>query len=666
MPDQILNEVSSGPIVSPEQDTGESSYQPIPEPVTPQFNTIRAGYSGPTAAGQKRASGMLGQIDQRVANYEAKDLISTSDEVNKYRSGVAGEQAAIGGVQGVNTDYERQLGEIDTRRQALYDEASRQEKEAAQVAKLAGAEFSNKYQQQLAAVRALSVNIAGPLAKLSTAEIGGVSLAMFAQGFLASQGININVSGQIDKWVERSIKEQERQIQQKEAEANDTLNLWHIARQNSADDLEARQRYRGFIIEGLKAQTEYQSARFQSRLASAQANVTKAHLDTEAALNEASMVKQHEARVFEQKKWETQTAFELAKVNLEQQRLELDKNKAANKGIKRQIIIDPSDGKAKWIVTEDRINATDDAKVAAKAQAEYGRVDKQVKEAMEFRSKHAKDQWGHLNPIDRISEAKRQYEAMVERLSIEMGKTEFGTRASDKEAERIKKLVPFDRWYQSGDNTNIWLKYREDLRSDFDQMMAAHTDAIPEEQQFTPRKNDANPSAKAVYDSSTTGGAPVNRFAAEEQAEVVGKDSSNKDEESYGSGLWRKFITFKDKADFDNKQKLGITVYPATDADKEYNMPGWAIAIDHLATGWASPDAMQKFAPNDSPESISADSKRTLETLASGKTVDGKKVPPAAQEYARHIISLGVDGISSELSANPMGAIKDYGYPEFK
>src|SRR6185503_5761704 len=306
----------SGPIISPEQDTGESSYQPIPEPVIPQFNTIRAGYSGPTAAGQKRASGMLGQIDQRVANYEAKDLISTSDEVNKYRSGVAGEQAAIGGVQGVNTDYERQLGEIDTRRQALYDEASRQEKEAAQVAKLAGAEFSNKYQQQLAAVRALSVNIAGPLAKLSTAEIGGVSLAMFAQGFLASQGININVSGQIDKWVERSIKEQERQIQQKEAEANDTLNLWHIARQNSADDLEARQRYRGFIIEGLKAQTEYQSARFQSRLASAQANVTKAHLDTEAALNEASMVKQHEARVFEQKKWETQTAFELAKVNL--------------------------------------------------------------------------------------------------------------------------------------------------------------------------------------------------------------------------------------------------------------------------------------------------------------------------------------------------------------
>jgi len=651
MPDQILPDPTNELITSPEQDTGESSYVPS------IAQNIGISYAGPTAAGQKRAAGMLGQIDQRVANYEQRDLVNTDNEINRYRRAITGEENAITGIQGVNTDYEQQLSQIDVKRQALFDEAARQEKEAAQIAKVSAADFTNKYQQQLAAVRALSVNIAGPLAKLSTAEMGGVSLAMFAQGFLAAQGININVGGQIDKWVDRSIREQERQIQQKEAEANDTLNLWHIARQNSADDLEARQRYRGFIIEGLKAQTEFQAARFQSRLATAQAGVTKAHLDTEAVLNEQSMVKQHEQRVFEQKKWETQTAFELAKVNLEREKLNIEKRKNEIKNNKRQIIIDPSDGKAKWIIGEERINAAKDAEIATKAQSDYERVDKEIKEAIEFRSKHADDKWGHLNPIDRFSEAKREYEAMVERLRIEIGKTEFGTRASDKEAERIRSLMPFDKWYQSGNNSDIWTKFREDVRSDFQSVMNAHTDPIPKEQQRTMPRNDANPSAKAIYTASVEGGKPVDKFAAKEQAQVVGKDSEDTDESSYGSGLWRSYSSQFTSGDEFFKDKPTKGKVKASD---EVKMPGWAVAIDHLATGWASPDSLKDFAPNEDITTMSAESQKTLKTLSSGKTADGKKVPIAAQNYAKYILSIGIDGIKDELTNNPLGMFRDY------
>lgn len=658
MPNDTQLDDNTNLITSPEQDTGESSYQPMP--IAPLPN-ISVGYAGPTSAGEKRAAGMLGQIDQRVSGYEAKDAAATQDEIAKYRQSIAGERTAIGGVQNVNTDHENKLKDIDVKRQALFDESARQTKEAADTAKISAAEFKNTYQQQLAAVRALSVNIAGPLAKLSTAEMGGLSLAMFAQGFLAAQGININVGQQVDRWVERSIHEQERQIQQKEAEANDTLNLWHIARQNSADDLEARQRYRGFIIEGLKAQTDFQAARFQSRLASAQAEVTKAHLNTEAALTENTMAKEHEKRVFEQKKWETQTAFELAKVNLERERvaLERDRVKAAGaKNNKIQLITDPSDGKAKWIVREDRINATEDAKVAAKAQAEYGRVDKMVQEAINFRSKHADDQWGHLPVFDRIPEAKRQYEAMVERLAIEMGKTEFGTRASDKEAERIKKLVPFDKWYQKGDNEEIWTKYREDLRSDFDTTMAAHADALPANQQIVMPHNDANPSAKAVYQASSEGGKPAERFAASESAKVVAKDSEDiSKESSYGSGLWRGFSSqFTSGKEFFNDKPSSSSVKK----EDEISMPGWAVAIDHLATGWVQPDSISKFAPNDSVDTISAESKKTLESLASGKSPDGKKVPVPAQNYAKYILELGEENVLDEVSNNALGVHRDY------
>lgn len=651
-------------ITSTEQNTGISSYEPTPSP----FTGVSAGYSGPTVAGAKRASGMLGQIDQRVAGYEAKDAATTQNDINAYRQGVAGEKAAVGAVGAVNTDYETQLGEINTRHQALVDESARQEKEASQLAKVSAAEFTNKYQQQLAAVRSLSVNIAGPLAKLSSSEIGGVSLAMFAQGFLAAQGININVGQQIDNWVQRSIHEQERQIQSAEQGAQDTLNLWHIARQNSADDLEARQRYRGFIIEGLKSQTEFQAARFQSRLATAQANVTVAHLGTEAALTEANMAKSHEQRVFEQKKWETQTAFELARVNLESQRLQLEKRKAdSKKEMKHQIIIDPSDGKAKWVIGEDRINAETDAKLATEAQHRYDSAEKAIKEAIEFRTKHADDKWGHLSMIDRLPEAKREYEAMVERLRITVGKAEFGTRASDKEAERIKSLIPFDKWYQQGDNTSIWNKFREDTRSEFEANMAAHSDAIPESNQVVMPRNTANPSAKAIYTADTEGGKPVDRFAGQEQAKVVGKDSEDIDDQSYGSGLWRKFTSTTNKAEFDKKQKLGLTMNVGWNAKDDVKMPGWAVAIDHLATAWANPDSLKELAPNEDLATIKSDSEKTLKVLASGKTVDGKKVPPAAQEYAKHILDIGIDGVEDELTNNPLGAIRDYPEaPKFK
>jgi hypothetical protein len=656
-PNQV--DSSDGLITSPDQNTGVSSYEPAP--VVP-INTSVA-YKGPTAAGGKRAASMLGQIDQRVAGYEAKDAVNTQNEIAGYKNSIAGEKAAIGGVTAVNDDYERQLKEIDTRKQALLDEASRQEKDAAQQAKVSAADFTNKYQQQLAAVRALSVNVSGPLAKLSTAEAGGVSLAMFAQGFLAAQGISINVGGQIDNWVQRSIHEQERQINQAEQGAQDTLNLWHIARQNSADDLEARQRYRGFIIEGLKAQTDFQAARFQSRLASAQANVTKAHLDTEATLTETNMAKAHEQRVFEQKKWETTTAFELAKVNLESQKVALEAAKNANKGQKRQILIDPSDGKAKWVIGEDRINATKDAEIATEAQKNYDSAEKAIKEAINFRTNHAEDTWGHLSFVDRQNQAKRQYEAMVERLRITVGKAEFGTRASDKEAERIRSLIPFDKWYQHGDNASIWNKFREDTRSEFESTMAAHADAIPPDHQVKMPRNEANPSAHAVYQADVEGGKPVDKFAAKEQAQVVGKDSENIDDSSYGSGLWRKFTSTTNKTEFDKKQALGLTMNVGWNAKDEVKMPGWAVAIDHLATGWANPESLKALSPNEDVDTIKSDSEKTLKTLASGKTLDGKKVPPAAQEYAKHILELGIDGVSDELTNNPLGAIRDYPAP---
>src|SRR5690606_37884280 len=110
------------------------------------------------------------------------------------------------------------------------------------------AAYLAQYKEQLALVKQLALQSGNPMGQLSRAEAIGLAGAQFAQGFLAAQGVNIDVAGQVDRWVERSIAEHQMKIQNARTAAQETLHLYEIARQNSQDEWEARQRYRGFVI----------------------------------------------------------------------------------------------------------------------------------------------------------------------------------------------------------------------------------------------------------------------------------------------------------------------------------------------------------------------------------------------------------------------------------
>lgn len=161
--------------------------------------------------------------------------------------------------------FEREMAELD---KMAYEEARAESQQ-----------YVQKYEQQLAAVRQMVVT--NPMETLPAWQAGGVSLAMFAQGFLAAQGINIDVAGQVDRWIDRSIEEQRRQIGQAEKGAEDTLNLWRIAQDTSRNDLEARQRYKGMILAAMQTATQVNAARFGSQLAMTGANVANQKLALE-------------------------------------------------------------------------------------------------------------------------------------------------------------------------------------------------------------------------------------------------------------------------------------------------------------------------------------------------------------------------------------------------
>lgn len=621
-------------------------------PVLPTgVDSIARTYAGPTAQGVARAEQQGSNIAQRAQGFAAQDAQATNQEIDQYNTAIGREQAAVEDSKQVQRDYSAELSDIGKQQEALYAEAARQEEEARRDAKIAGAEFVDKYSQQLAAVRAMSVDINGPLSKLSTGERGGLALGLFAQGFLAAQGINIDVQGQINRWVDLSIQEQRRQIDQAERGAQDTLNLYNIARQNSHDDLEARQRYRGYILDSLKSQVEVSAARFNSALAISQADILKAKLDKESALNTAQMRDKHEERVLKEKTWQTDTAYKMQMVNLEQQKVELERerNRAKPPGIKQQLIVDPSDGKYKWVVRQDRINAENDAKVASEAQANYDKIDKQIKEAIQFKQKHANDLVrGYFNALNDRDEAKRFYSAMVDSIAMEMTRAQFGKASSDTEAERVKKLLPFDRWYQNGNNADTWTKLREDVRSSFEATVSAHADALPQDLQQEAPRNTVNPAVKAEWKATSEGGAAGPRFVQEEVSKVVDVNAKEKPgEHNYPSQLYSKWV-----GEAKGKRPVGTGFDDLEEADADsksgdQNMSQWAIAIDHLAAGWLRPKEVKEFGDNnyiffgtqnETPDEIRQQSLNALRQIASGETEGGEKVDPKAAMYAKWII----------------------------
>lgn len=162
-------------------------------------------------------------------------------------------------------DFIRKSAELD---QVMYEQA-RVESQA----------HLDAAMQQFAAVRQMAVQ--SPLGQLDGWQFAGAALAAAAQGFLAAQGIKIDVIGQINRWEEMSIREQERRIAQAEHGAEDQLNLWKISKETSRDDLEARLRYRGMMLEQLSVAVDTQAMRFNSQLAQSNAQVTNAQLSLE-------------------------------------------------------------------------------------------------------------------------------------------------------------------------------------------------------------------------------------------------------------------------------------------------------------------------------------------------------------------------------------------------
>lgn len=253
--------------LSPEE---ESQIQ-IDPPSSQSTRVAGRGFGPDTGQGAlwERGYEQFAENDARIAANRDIDITQTEAAYGQADS-------ALDLNADVLAESQRAQAEILQHRENFIRDSAELDKMMHAQARAESEQHLDAYRQQIAAVRQMAVT--NPIAALGGFETGGVSLAMFAQGFLAARGINIDVAGQVNRWVDRSIEEQRRRIDQAQQGAEDELNLWRIAQETSRNDLEARHRYRGMVLEAMTTAVDVNAARFAAPLAKSAAEVAKAKL----------------------------------------------------------------------------------------------------------------------------------------------------------------------------------------------------------------------------------------------------------------------------------------------------------------------------------------------------------------------------------------------------
>lgn len=280
---------------------------------TSQSASLKGVPGGPTAV-----KDIFAQHEAAAAQDNAIDSANTDARLAKYST----DNAAVGRAMQGEVAAAKVYGDEDTRLHGLIAaEAQRQgaaEQKAQQNWSVERTERLRDYQQQLTAVQQLAMQSGSPFVGMGKGAYLGLAGAEFAQGFLATRGVKIDVSGQIDKWVDQSIQEHQFQVNTMEKGAEASLHLYDVARQSSMDDTEARARYGGMVVAGLQAQVQANANMYQSKLAVTQSQVVQAQLKIKGDEYSDTVINAYQARAEGRLRAEQNAAYRQSEMSIQE------------------------------------------------------------------------------------------------------------------------------------------------------------------------------------------------------------------------------------------------------------------------------------------------------------------------------------------------------------
>lgn len=361
------------PLVSAPAETG---------PVSPAFPTNRSagmamgyrGYSESQADKVNKTRPGLNR-DLAQADLDAKKAAEPMLDATTQAAD-SGRQAATDLANATGAKIKGE-GENALVMQRLQDEFAHEEMRINAEATATSNQAKADYLAALADFRASRVDPGQLWNNMSGGERFGTLMSAFVHDFLGARGINTSTMATLNKAIDRNIDAQVQGIKTKGEVAEGFKSLWYMQRNQSASEVEARARVRGFLLEGAKQAIVANMAQYESALASAQGQAAVAKIDEELAKNLIEIYKHVDSnalalrgQAIDQWKARLSASMEQQNINLRAQELDLnrqlrgDKNKSVI-----EPIYDPETGDARWYfipgVTEGEKEAMRDSLAGA-------------------------------------------------------------------------------------------------------------------------------------------------------------------------------------------------------------------------------------------------------------------------------------------------------------
>lgn len=528
-------------------------------PVAPgqtQRREYSVSYKGMTDSGLKKTRALGDRATRLAADDMAPVTEMYADAGQDAENNARLEREAAQERVQVEKDHAaREMEHADALRN-INETAAKAQQTAWDSSKQVQAKYLAGYEQQLAGVRQLATMTGNPYAQMGAGEALGLMAAHFVQGFLAPAGINIDVAGMTERWVNRSIQEHQQKIQNAREGAQDQLHLYQIARETSQDDYEARERYRGMVLEGLKAQVAGESSRFNSELANSNGKARIAEIDshlsqTKLTLGEHRFQQDYQFRKMRIEQAHQQAQDGAAAINAHANMLDAQtRAKAQSEKVTAKPdlwgVYDPFEPRTdksvpKWGIDRKDTNGMEKFREKeASTRAIAAQLDK-LEHAREMAYKAvggAPISAFAASKLGRGAEEIRTYERELTATIGTIRKAQTGAAFTKEETAEYLRMLPGEHFFESGDNTKAIPQLREKIRGDFQ--------AAADTYDYTKSGAVAGPMRKGEYDTMMSGD-PGKQSAPERMVASVNRPDMERPVEAtpaftelMGPGNWAK------------------------------------------------------------------------------------------------------------------------------
>lgn len=413
------------------------------------------------------------QLDQERADYEA--VAQQKRQANQLELDAHREHAA-------------ETQKLWMAQKSIVNEQHALEQQAYAQSQVVKQNYLANYEHDLMAVRQLAMQTGDPYERMSAGQAFGLIAQHAVAGFLKVGGHDLGIQEQTDRWVNREIAKHGQQVQDARQNAEGQMHLYNVARQQASDDYEARERFRGMVLEGLKTQIGYEAARYGSQLATATGAQKAAEIDGQLVALKANLGQRQQGLYFEAEKMRIGQAAQQAANSVawhnaktsrmgeeRQERERVDKKNATTTSAEMFPVYDPfeaqgKDTQPKWFIDKDDKDAM--SKFREKESATRA-VAAQLDNLEALRARAYAKVGGA--PVSGIASAKlgnaageiREYLRARTAASATIRRAYSGAAFTEAESKEYLSMLPTETFWESADNVSAIPQLREKIRTDF-------------------------------------------------------------------------------------------------------------------------------------------------------------------------------------------------------